>query len=66
MFGVGLIEGDGELYRESSGVGLPRWFSYYKKEEIENLLRIQGFAIIYFEQFKPRSKNYLNFICQKE
>ena len=65
VFGLGLIEGDDEKYRESSGINLPRWFSYYQKEEIENLLRMHGFAVVYFEQFKPASKNYFNFICRK-
>ncbi|MCX6701684.1 MAG: class I SAM-dependent methyltransferase, partial [Candidatus Zambryskibacteria bacterium] len=31
IFGLGLIEGETELYRESSGVDKPRWFSFYKK-----------------------------------
>lgn len=65
VFGLGLIEGDQEEYRTSSGVRLPRWFSFYKKEEIENLLRNSGFKIEYFEQFKPKTKNYLNFMARK-
>ena len=64
-FGLGLIEGEGELYRESSGVGSPRWLSFYKKEEVESLLRQNGFEIVYFEEFKPNSKNYLNFVVKK-
>jgi hypothetical protein len=43
----------------------PRWFSYYKKEELENILKKNDFEIVYFEQFKPKSKNYLNFIAKK-
>lgn len=66
VFGLGLIEGDDELYRESSGVNLSRWFSYYRKDEIEKLLRAHGFTVVHFEQFKPASKNYLNFISQKD
>ncbi len=66
VLGLGLIEGDTEEYRDSSGVNMPRWFSFYKKEEIEQLLARHGFEILYFEQFKPRSKNYLNFIAQKQ
>lgn len=62
VFGLGLIEGETEGYRESSGIQLPRWFSYYRKEEIEELLVQHGFSVIYFEQFNPRSKNYLNFV----
>jgi len=64
-FGIGLIEGDGELYRKSSGVKLPRWFSFYKKQEVEDLLKKHGFEIVYFEIFKPSSKSYLNFIAKK-
>lgn len=66
IFGLGLIEGDEERYRESSGIALPRWFSYYRKGEVEDLLRTHGFSVVYFEQFKPASKNYLNFISKKD
>ncbi len=65
VFGIGLIEGETELYRESSGVGKPRWFSFYKKEEIEKLLQQYGFETSYFEEFKVGTKNYLNFIARK-
>lgn len=66
IFGLGLIEGENEMYRESSGMKQPRWFSYYTKSEIEELLRTHGFSIRYFEAFKPGSKNYLNFISRKD
>lgn len=65
ILGLGLIEGDVELYRESSGVNMPRWFSFYTKEELEKILNENNFEILYFEQFKPNSKNYLNFITRK-
>ena len=64
IFGLGLIEGDTELYRESSGVGKPRWFSFYKKNEVEELLKKHGFQVVFFEEFKV-GKNYLNFIARK-
>ena len=64
-FGLGLIEGEEEMYRESSGMKQVRWFSYYTKSEIEALLNTHGFKIEYFETFKPGSKNYLNFISRK-
>ena len=63
--GLGLIEGDTEGYKESAGVSMPRWFSFYKKEEVESLMTSLGFELVYFETFKPRSKNYLNFIFRK-
>lgn len=66
ILGLGLIEGETEEYRESSGVNMPRWFSFYTKDEVQKLLGDSGFKIVYFEQFKPRSKNYLNFIAQKQ
>ncbi|MFA5996511.1 MAG: class I SAM-dependent methyltransferase [Candidatus Paceibacterota bacterium] len=65
IFGLGLIEGEGELYRQSSGMSLPRLFSYYSKEEVENVVRGYGFELVYFEAFKPGSKKYLNFIFRK-
>ena len=66
IFALGMIEGDEELYRASSGVALERWFSFYQKEELEKQLIESGFEIVYFEMFKPRSKNYLQFILRKK
>lgn len=65
IFALGLIEGETEEYKESSGVDMPRWFSFYQKDEVVDLCKQQGFKLVYFETFKPRSKNYLNFIFQK-
>ncbi|MDQ5957906.1 MAG: hypothetical protein QG665_241 [Patescibacteria group bacterium] len=65
ILGLGMIEGNTEEYRESSGVNMPRLFSFYQQDELENILKNHGFEIIYFESFIPRSKNYLNFIAKK-
>lgn len=65
IFALGLIEGEMEEYRASSGIALPRWFSFYKKEEVEGLAQKHGFNLVHFETLKPRSKNYLNFIFRK-
>lgn len=65
IFALGLIEGDTEEYKDSSGVNMPRWFSFYQKDEVVDLCKQQGFELVYFETFKPRSKNYLNFIFKK-
>ena len=65
ILGLGLIEGETEGYKDSDDNGHLRWFSFYTKEEVEKLLDKHGFEIIYFEIFKPRKKNYLNFIAQK-
>ncbi|MBI2577335.1 MAG: class I SAM-dependent methyltransferase [Candidatus Wildermuthbacteria bacterium] len=65
VFGLGLIEGDTEEYRASSGVELPRFFAYYKKEGIENLLKELNFSIFYFDSFCPKTRNYLHFLARK-
>jgi hypothetical protein len=65
ILGLGLIEGNEELYRESSGMNRPRWFSFYTKQEVETLLEKFGFDLQHFDQFKPASKNYLHFLAKK-
>jgi ubiquinone/menaquinone biosynthesis C-methylase UbiE len=65
VFGLGMIEGEGEYYRESSGVTMPRLFAYYSREELEELLRTHHFTIDYVETFQPRSKTYLTYICTR-
>ncbi len=64
IFALGLIEGDFEGFKESSGVSLPRFFAYYEKEEVEALLVQAGFLITHLETFKPNTKNYLNFLSK--
>lgn len=65
IFALGLIEGDFEEHKESSGIDMLRWFSFYQKDEVIDLCKKHGFELVYFETFKPRSKNYLNFIFRK-
>ncbi len=66
VFAIGHIEGDNEQYKESSGINMPRWFSFYGKEEVVDLCGKYGFELVYFEVFKSRSKKYLNFIFHKQ
>jgi SAM-dependent methyltransferase len=66
IFGLGVIEGDAELYKESAGVNRPRWFSYYRKDEIEDLVVDKGFELVFFDAFQPRHSRYLNFIFKKK
>jgi ubiquinone/menaquinone biosynthesis C-methylase UbiE len=66
LFGLGLIEGEGEIYKETAGVNMPRLFSFYKEEEIKELLKRNGFELLFFQTFKPGNKNYLNFIARKK
>lgn len=65
LLGIGLIEGEGEGYKQNEKVTMPRWFSYYSRSEIEGSLSDNGFAVIHFETFKPNTRNYLNFIAKK-
>jgi len=64
VFGLGLIEGEGESYRESAGVGQPRWFAYYREHEILELLQAHGFTAKLHSSFQPRSNRYLHFLAQ--
>lgn len=66
IIGIGLIEGTGELYRESLGVNMPRWFAFYIKKELEKIFNENDLEILYFEEFKPRSKTYLNYILKNK
>ena len=65
IFALGLIEGDAEEYKEDSGSSMSRWFSFYQKDEVVAVCKEHGFDLVYFEVFKPRSRNYLNFIFRK-
>ena len=65
-FGLGLIEGEGESYRESSGVGQPRWFAYYQEPEMLDLLASHGFEMKVHSRFQPKSKPYLHFLGHKK
>lgn len=66
VIGIGLIEGEGELYRESSGVNKPRWFAFYTKDELEKIFEKHNLEIVYFEEFIPSSKKYLNYILRNK
>ena len=66
ILGLGLIEGEIEGYTETAGINRPRWFGFYTKQEVEDLLKEHKFEILYFEFFKPKSKNYLNFLARKK
>ncbi|MDP2705872.1 MAG: class I SAM-dependent methyltransferase [bacterium] len=65
ILGLGLIEGETEGYKESSDIEMPRWFSFYTKPEVEEFLRKYGFGVVYFEEYKIGTKNFLNFIAKK-
>ncbi|HQU07920.1 MAG: hypothetical protein B7X04_02985 [Parcubacteria group bacterium 21-54-25] len=69
IVGLGLIEGSAESYRENmkgvSGV-FPRWFSYYQKEEVEEIMHRHGFVLQYFESITPGPRSYLHFIFKKD
>ena len=63
VFALGLIEGDTEGYKVEDGNR--RWFSFYQPAEVITLAAQLGFTLVYFETFRPRSKNYFNFIFQR-
>lgn len=65
ILGLGMIAGDSEGYRDNMGEGCSRWFSYYSEQELRDLLEKNGFAVTYFEKFKPGKRDYLNFVARK-
>lgn len=64
VLGLGMIEGEGEEIRYTLG-GEPRLFVLYDREDLRRRLNMYSFQIIHFEQFKPRTHTYLNFLARK-
>ncbi|MCA9389655.1 MAG: class I SAM-dependent methyltransferase [Candidatus Magasanikbacteria bacterium] len=64
-FALGMQEGEGESYKESSEMHAPRWFALYSREELTALLEEQGFKVHSITSMKPKSKTYLHLLCQK-
>lgn len=64
IFGLGLIEGDGEEYRDTKHDGNPRWFSYYGVEEARDLLERNGFGLMYTQRTTPRTRTFLHFLAR--
>lgn len=65
VFAIGNHEGDFEGYKESSAITLPRWFSYYQKDELVKIITKHGFSLIHSETFQPGTKAYLNLIFKR-
>lgn len=65
VFALGMGEGVFDGYRASSGIESQRWFSFYTKIELEMLLKKYGFETAHFMEYRPNTKNYLNFIAVK-
>jgi len=64
---LGMIEGEGEIYRQSSGVSLPRLFAYYRADELKKILHTAGFAVTQSGELKPGGGKYtyLNILARK-
>lgn len=66
VFALGMIEGEHDEYRSSSGVTLPRWFSFYREAELEEILTRNGFTILYRATYTPRTKTYLHIVASSK
>lgn len=64
-FALGMIEGDTEEYRTSSGMDQARWFSYYQRDELVQRVEKHGFALMHEETFKPGSRQYFNLLFKR-
>jgi len=60
---ISMIEGKGSEIRmvKREYQGLPRYFVYYTKEELDKILTKVGFEILEFERSRP----LLNYFCKK-
>jgi ubiquinone/menaquinone biosynthesis C-methylase UbiE len=62
--GLGMLEGEGEVIRDTKGVREPRLFTLYTQSELEKILEQNGFEVFYFKKFQPRTSIYLNFLAK--
>lgn len=65
VFGLGMIEGEGEEERLSMGDGYPRHFAYFTREELKRLAQDAGFIEIFFEKHPVGKKPYLHLLFRK-
>ncbi len=69
ILALSLKEGEGEAWVSDENFGrLPRYFSYYKYEEMQGLLEVVGFDIVFEERQLSnniKEPNWINFLCQK-
>jgi ubiquinone/menaquinone biosynthesis C-methylase UbiE len=65
IFGLGLLEGQGEEYRDVRNDGNPRWFSYYTTKEVHELLERSGFELMYSGKITLGVMTSLHFLARK-
>ncbi len=67
MMALGMIEGEGEVFKvKSGGITMPRLFSYYSEAELSAALSAAGFEIKFRDSIKPRSWRYFHIIAEKK
>lgn len=68
-FYLGLKQGKGEEYKTNSGQGnlngAKRFFSYYSKEEVENILLNSGFSLQGYLEDTNRENIWMGFFSTK-
>jgi ubiquinone/menaquinone biosynthesis C-methylase UbiE len=64
LFGLGLLEGLCEEYRDVAQDGNPRWFSYYTIGEIVGLLATNGFTVLRASSITPRTMTLLHVLAR--
>lgn len=63
--GLGLIEGNEEIYRTTEKVPEPRLFAFYTQEELRQALKEAHFSPIFEEIMQPNRKRYLHTLAKK-
>lgn len=64
IFGLGLLEGDGEEYRDIKEDGNPRWFNYYQLVDVQVLLARSGYSLMQSSRITPGPMPHLHFLAR--
>lgn len=62
---LGLIQGDGNEVVSIGQSAITRYFEYYDRNKLNNLLEGTGFTIASSTTFKPGNQTYLNILLKK-
>ncbi len=62
---LGLIEGSGHELRSVGDSDYARYFEYYNREKVAELVKGIGFKLVYQDTFQPGNHVYLNYIFRK-
>lgn len=65
LFFIGLIQGEGNEFRNVAGSDMGRYFEYYSAEKFNRLIMGLPYQPIYGGTFRPKNHTYLNYMIRK-